>query len=215
LAAPAVCGTRIREFETRHITRNLAAEAMIPTCCAVFAAQDADMATFGHASLFDHDRAMPDPAALPEAYEGVLWRRSFAYLIDLCVIGVLALICWVVFAVLWLLSFGLLGPVLWFLFGLIPLAYHTFLLSGPRSATIGMRLFDVELRSVTGERPGFLQALIQTALFYITVGATCSLILLWVLFNRHKRTLHDMLAGTVVVRRFPARYTDTRASWRR
>src|SRR5580700_8116950 len=133
------------------------------------------MASFGYASTFYDDRGMPDPAVLPEAYEGVLW----------------------------VLSFGLLGPVLWFLFGLIPLAYHTLLLSGPRSATVGMRLFDVELRSVTGDRPGFLQALIQTALFYITVGATCSLILLLVLFNRRKRPLHYMLAGSVRVRRFP------------
>ena len=163
------------------------------------------MASFGYASTFYDDRAMPDPAALPEAYEGVLWRRALAYFVDLCIIGVLAVFCWIAFAVLWLLSFGLLGPVLWFLFGLIPLAYHTLLLSGRWSATIGMRLFDVELRSVTGERPGFLQALTQTALFYLTVGATCSLILLLVLFNRHKRTLHDMLAGTVVVRRFRVR----------
>ena len=163
------------------------------------------MASFGYASAFYHAQPMPDPAALPEAYEGVLWRRTLAYFVDLCVIGLLAVFCWIVFALLWLLSFGLLGPLLWFLFGLIPLAYHTLLLSGRWSATIGMRLFDVELRSVTGERPGFLQALIQTALFYLTVGATCSLILLLVLFNRHKRTLHDMLAGTVVVRRFPVR----------
>jgi uncharacterized RDD family membrane protein YckC len=164
------------------------------------------MASFGYpATLYDAG-GMPDPMALPEAYEGVLWRRTLAYFVDLCVIGVIAVLCWIVFAVLWVLSFGLLGPVLWFLFGLIPLAYHTLLLSGSHSATIGMRLFDLELRSVTGERPGFLQALIQTALFYITVGATCSLILLLVLFNRHKRTLHDMLAGTVMVRRFPVRW---------
>ena len=162
------------------------------------------MAGFGYASTDYHDSAMPDPATLPEAYEGVLLRRVLAYFVDLCVIGVLALLFWIVFAVLWVLSLGLLGPVLWFLFGLIPLAYHTLLLSGPWSATLGMRLFDVELRSVTGERPGFLQALAQTALFYVTVGATCSLILLVALFNRHKRTLHDLLAGTVMVRRFPA-----------
>ncbi len=164
------------------------------------------MAGFGDAATFYDDSGMPDPAALPEAYEGVLWRRTFAYFVDLCVIGVLAVLCWIVFAVLWVLSFGLLGPALWFLFGLIPLAYHTLLLSGPRSATVGMRLFGVELRSVTGERPTFLQALIQTALFYITVGVTCSLVLLLVLFNRHKRTLHDMLADTVIVRRFPGRW---------
>jgi hypothetical protein len=66
-----------------------------------------------------------------------------------------------------------------------------------------MRCFDVELRSVTGERPGFLHALAQTALFYITVGATCSLILLFVLFNRCRRALHYVLADTVMVRTFP------------
>ena len=160
-------------------------------------------ANFGYASSPDHATAMPDPATLPEAYEGVIWRRTLAYFIDLCCIGVLAVLFWIIFAVLWVVSFGLLGPVLWFLFGLIPLAYHTLLLSGRRSATWGMRCFDVELRSVTGERPGFLQALAQTALFYITVGVTCSLILLFVLFNRRKRTLHDFLAGTVLVRAFP------------
>ena len=164
------------------------------------------MTSFGYAPNFYDAREMPDPAALPEAYEGVLWRRTLAYFVDLCVIGVIAVCCWIAFAVLWVLSFGLLGPVLWFLSALIPLAYHTLLLSGPRSATIGMRLFDLELRSVTGERPGFLQALIQTAMFYITVGLTCSLILLFALLNRHKRTLHDMLAGTVMVRRFPMRW---------
>src|SRR5215469_2588377 len=173
------------------------------------------MASFGYASsstLYDAP-GMPDPVALPEAYEGVLWRRTFSYFVDLCVIGAIVVFCWILFAVLWLLSFGLLGPLLWFVLGLIPLAYHTLLLSGPRSATIGMRLFDVELRSVDGGRPGFLQALIQTALFYITVGATCSLILLLVLFNRHKRTLHDMLAGTVVVRRFPVRWANLQDRW--
>src|SRR5262249_12413600 len=173
------------------------------------------MAGFGDASTLYDPQGMPDPAALPEAYEGVLLRRILAYFVDLCVIGILAAVVWVVFAVLWLLSFGLLGPVLWFLFGLIPLSYHTLLLSGRWSATVGMRLFDLELRSVTGDRPGFLQALIQTALFYITVGATCSLVLLLVFFNRHKRTLHDMLAGTVIVRRFPTRWTTAQASWRR
>jgi uncharacterized RDD family membrane protein YckC len=167
------------------------------------------MASFGYASTAD-DAGMPDPLAVPEAYEGVLVRRTLAYFIDLCVIGVLAVLFWIIFAVLWVLSFGLLGPVLWFVFGLIPLAYHTLLLSGPRSATVGMRLFDIELRSVTGERPGFLQALAQTALFYLTVGATCSLILLIALLNRHKRTLHDILAGTVMVRRFPLRWDGMR-----
>jgi uncharacterized RDD family membrane protein YckC len=147
---------------------------------------------------------IPDPAVFPELYDGVVWRRVMAYMVDLLFIGAIAVGVWLVFAVLWLLSFGLLGPVLWFLFGLVPLSYHTLLLSGARAATFGMRCFDLELRSATGERPSFFQALIQTALFYITVGMTGSLILLVALFNRRRRTLHDFLSGTLMVRTLPA-----------
>ena len=158
---------------------------------------------FDFSSPAYRDASIPDPAAFPEVYEGVLWRRVAAYLVDLLCIGIVAVGLWIVFAMLWLMSFGLLGPLLWFLFGLIPLAYHTLLLSSARSATIGMRVFDLELRSVSGERPSFLQALIQTALFYITVSMTCSLVLLVALFNRRRRTLHDFLAGTVMIRTLP------------
>ena len=157
-------------------------------------------AGFSYSSRPYRDRRMPDPAAFPEVYEGILPRRVLAYFVDLVCIGVIAVFVWIPFGVLCLMSFGLLGPVLWFLSGLIPLAYHTLLLAGPRSATIGMRCFDLELRSATGDRPGLLQALAQTALFYITIGLTCSLILLVALFNRRGRTLHDWLAGTVMVR---------------
>ncbi|MBV9861384.1 MAG: RDD family protein [Alphaproteobacteria bacterium] len=145
----------------------------------------------------------PDPAVQPWLYEGAIWRRLAAYLIDLLCIGAIATVLWLVFMVLTVVSFGLLGPLLWFLFGLIPLAYHTLLLSGPRSATFGMRCFDLQLLSWNGERPGFLQALVQTVLFYLTVGITGSLILLFVLLNRRRRTLHDVLANTVMVRARP------------
>jgi uncharacterized RDD family membrane protein YckC len=147
------------------------------------------------------DLGMPDPVSHPELFAGVLWRRAFAYLIDVCVIAALMIVAWVVFALLTLLSLGLLAPGLWFLFGLIPLGYHTLLVSGPRAATIGMRAFDLELCSWNGERPSFLQALAHIALFYLTVAATCSLILLFALFSRRRRTLHDVLAGMLMLRR--------------
>ncbi len=67
-----------------------------------------------------------------------------------------------------------------------------------------MRIFDLELRSGFRRAPrAFLQALVQTLLFYITVAMTCSLVLLFALFNRRRRTLHDVLAGTVMVRTLP------------
>ena len=42
------------------------------------------MASFGYASTSYDDRGMPDPVALPEAYEGVLWRRTLAYFVTAC-----------------------------------------------------------------------------------------------------------------------------------
>jgi uncharacterized RDD family membrane protein YckC len=149
------------------------------------------------------DSGMPEPSAHPELFEGVLWRRAAGYLIDAFCIGVILVAAWVLFVVLTVLSLGLLAPGLWLLFALIPLAYHTLLVSGPHAATFGMRAFDLELRSSNGERPVFLQALAHAALFYLTVGATCALILLFALFNRRKRTLHDVLAGMVMLRANP------------
>lgn len=144
----------------------------------------------------------PEPFAAPEYYEGVLWRRVFAYGIDLIVLGALLVLLWILLATLTVASFGLLSP-LWVVFGLTPVAYHTLLIGGPRSATLGMRLFRIEVRSWTGERPLYLQALVQTVVFYITTPPTCSLILLVALFNRRRRTVHDLLAGTLVIRRSP------------
>ena len=145
------------------------------------------------------DAGMPDPKTHAELFDGVLGRRAFAYLIDVCLIGAIMIAAWIVFALLTVLSFGLLGPGLWFLFGLIPLAYHTLLVGG-RGATVGMRVLDLELRSWDGERPVLLQALAHAALFYLTVGATGCLILLFALVNKRCRTLHDVLSGMLMVR---------------
>ena len=157
-------------------------------------------ANFTFASAY-HDAGTPEPTTRPDLFEGVLWRRAAAYLIDACCIGAIVVVLWFFFLLLTVLSFGLLGPVLWFFLGLAPLAYHTLLVSGRHSATLGMRAFDLRLYSWDGERPVFLQALAHTALFYLTVGATCSLILLFALFNRRRRTLHDVLTGMLMLRR--------------
>ncbi len=153
---------------------------------------------------------LPDPAARPELFDGVLLRRVAAYLIDALCIGLLVVATWCVFAILTVLSLGAFSPALWFLLGLVPLAYHTLLVGGVfggRPATLGMRALDVELRAYGGAPPHILQALAHAGLFYLTVGPTGGLILLVVLFNRRRRTLHDFLAGLVMLREPPAAVT--------
>jgi len=144
----------------------------------------------------------PGPYAAPEYYQGVLARRVFAYWIDVLCIALLVGFAWLVLWVLAIASLGLLSPLLLIL-GLIPALYHTLAIGGPRSATPGMWLTGVEVRSWTGERPSYLQAFVQTILFYVTVYPTWSLVLVVALFNERRRTLHDILAGTVVIRQFP------------
>jgi len=157
-------------------------------------------ADFTFASAY-RDAGTPEPATRPDLFEGVLWRRALAYLMDAICIGAIVVVLWFVFLVLTVLSLGVLGPVLWFLLGLVPLLYHTLLVSGRHMATFGMRACDLELHSWHGERPVFLQALAHTALFYFSVAVTGLLILLFPLFNRRKRTLHDVFAGMLMIRR--------------
>ncbi|HYE50130.1 MAG TPA: RDD family protein [Azospirillaceae bacterium] len=133
--------------------------------------------------------------------EGVRVKRMVAYVIDLIIIAVLSLPVVLVFALLGLLSLGLLTPVLAPLLAAVPLAYHTLLIGGGRSATVGMRMMGIEVRTHDGGRPDMVRAFLQTALFYLSVALTSALILLVSLVAERKRTLHDLLAGTVVVNR--------------
>src|SRR5258706_10162574 len=55
--------------------------------------------------------APPDPLAHPALYDGLIWRRLFAYIVDCVIIGLLLTAGWVSLTILGVLSFGLLLPV--------------------------------------------------------------------------------------------------------
>jgi uncharacterized RDD family membrane protein YckC len=147
---------------------------------------------------------MPTALDHPELYDGVLWRRPFAYGVDVVVVGAILTAFWIVFFVLGLVTLGLawilIPPGVVLSFPVIAVLYHALLVGGPRSATWGMRLFDLEVRGVDGPRPGPIQAGLQALLFYATVPFTGFLILLVALLSSRHRLLHDFLSGTVVTR---------------
>jgi uncharacterized RDD family membrane protein YckC len=72
-------------------------------------------------------------------------------------------------------------------------------MSSPPSATFGMRLFDLEIRTWYGARMTGLLGAFHTLLFYFSVSILTPFILLLALFDGRKRCLHDMLMGTVIV----------------
>lgn len=148
---------------------------------------------------YDRPAELYDPEEQPEYFSGVMWRRIFAFIIDLVVIAILVLLALVPFLVLTILSFGLFLFVAAGFFVALILGYEAFTLGGPYSSTYGMRMMGLEMRTWYGERPGILQAAAHSLLFYFSVTATTFLILLVPVFNGRRRCVHDFICGTVVI----------------
>jgi uncharacterized RDD family membrane protein YckC len=141
------------------------------------------------------------PAYPDEAYftDGVISRRLVAWVIDAVLIGLLLFALWWVLLLFGLLTFGL-GFGAMAVLPFVPFCYHLLSLMSARSATPGQGMMglivrrDEDLGPPTG-----LQALVSTLIFYLTL-ATSGLLLVVALFTVHKRTLHDLVSGLVVVR---------------
>ncbi len=131
--------------------------------------------------------------------EGVLTRRVFAWLIDVLLIMLIVVALWFALVLFGLLTLGLGLPLLGIL-PFVPFCYHMLFLAGPASATPGQQALGLIVRRNDDlGRPTPVQAVVSTLLFYVTL-ATSGLLLLVALFTVHRRTLHDLLSGLVVVR---------------
>jgi uncharacterized RDD family membrane protein YckC len=143
-----------------------------------------------------------DPAANPELFEGVLARRCLAFLIDLVILTVPVL-----FAALFILIFGLVTLGLgWLLYGLLwpaaviwAVVYYGMTLGSAASATIGMRVMEIEMRTWYGAPCYFVLGAVHAIVFWLTISFLTPLILLVAFFNERRRLLHCMLVGTIVI----------------
>jgi uncharacterized RDD family membrane protein YckC len=143
-----------------------------------------------------------DPWTQPELFRGVLTRRIFAFLIDLLVLAVPVIVAVIFIAVFGVITLGL-G---WALFWLVSpasviwaLIYYGASLGGPHSATVGMRMMDLEMRTWYGAPSYFVLGAMHAVLFWISVSVLTPLILLVGLFNGRRRLLHDIVLGTVII----------------
>ena len=143
-----------------------------------------------------------DPATQPELFEGVLPRRVIAFIIDFVIIAVP-----VVLAAMFIFAFGIVTLGLgWALYWLLPpasviwaIAYFGFSLGGPASATIGMRVMDLEMRTWYGAPAYFVLGAVHAIVFWFSVSALTPFILLVCFFNERRRLLHDIVLGTIVI----------------
>ena len=158
-----------------------------------------------------------DPAQNPEVFEGVLPRRVLAFAIDVAVILAPVALAFVVIILFGLVTFGLGWALLALLYPatvIWALAYYGLTLGGPASATIGMRLLEIEMRTWYGAPCYSVLGAVHAVAFYISVSVLTPLVLLACFFNSRHRLLHDIVLGTVVINS-PARAAALRGLWAR
>jgi uncharacterized RDD family membrane protein YckC len=135
-----------------------------------------------------------DPLSQPELFRGVLTRRVFAFAIDLVVLAIPVILAYLFIAV-----FGLLFWLVWPASVIWAVIYYGASLGGPHSATMGMRVMDLELRTWYGAPSYFVLGATHAVLFWVSISFLTPLVLLIGLFNGRRRLLHDIILGTVVI----------------
>lgn len=136
----------------------------------------------------------------PPGLKGVLASRVFAFFVDAITIAIIFYVLFMLFAVLGFVTFGLTWFLIPPLFWLTALLYNGITISGRRRATIGMRLFGIELVNLDGSRLSFLAAAVHAVLFYISVSVLTPFILLIGLVRDDRRMIHDLLTGAIALR---------------
>ncbi|MEO3998761.1 RDD family protein [Mesorhizobium sp. CAU 1732] len=133
-------------------------------------------------------------------YEGVRTRRVMAFLIDYVIIAILLIPFAVIVFLLGIITLGL-GWMLFSILGpAVALAYVWNTLGGPNQATVGMRMMSIRLERLDGQPTDGMLAIVHSVLFWAGNVVLTPFILLATLFLERKRTLHDLLLGTVITR---------------
>ncbi|OBZ96206.1 membrane protein [Pararhizobium polonicum] len=141
------------------------------------------------------------PSSDWRAYRGVLSRRAVAFVIDYAIVALLWIPAAVVVFFLGLLTFGLgfyLYPVL---FAGLAMLYFGVTVGGAKQASPGMNMMGLAIARTDGRPMDFLTAIVHLVIFWIANALLTPLVLLVGLFTDRGRLLHDLLIGTVTVRR--------------
>lgn len=136
---------------------------------------------------------LPDPDTKPQFYDGVLFKRAAAWVIDVVLVAFLCILIVPFTAFTGLFFFPFLMLIVGFL-------YRWFTIAG-KSSTWGMRMMGIELRDHQGLRLQSGTALVHTAGYTVSVTvAPLQLISMIMMFvTSRKQGLTDHLLGTAAI----------------
>lgn len=160
----------------------------------------------GHDDLFcmnQNQSALPDPATAPELFEGLLTRRVTAFVIDCIIIGAMILAFSFVGLIAGFLTFGLAWLALVVVVPATIVLYYAATLGSQRRATVGMGMMDLVLTPTRGQPLDGWMAFLHAGVFWITTWISWPLSLLFALFTPRRQMIHDLVTGTLMVRRSP------------
>lgn len=139
--------------------------------------------------------ALPDPHYDAAFYDGVPAKRLFAWVIDVVIIVAISL----------LLGLLTLTVLLWFwplLYAMVAFLYRSATITS-MSATLGMRMMNLELRNGLGHRLSGGEAMVHTGLYmFLSVSVLLQLISIGLIAGtaRHQG-LHDHILGSAAINR--------------
>ena len=141
-------------------------------------------------------------AAAPKVYAG-FWIRVGAYLIDYVILTIAGFIAMFLLG----LALGVFTGVpsagsgigLFFAWLLAPWLYAALFESGPRQATLGKQAVNLKVTDLEGNRISFGRATGRYFAEWIN-GLTLGIGYVMTAFTAKRQSLHDMIAGTIVVR---------------
>jgi uncharacterized RDD family membrane protein YckC len=145
------------------------------------------------------DRFVYDPIRDADLFDGVLSKRIVAFIIDAVMIVALMIPAALLVGIFGLVTLGIGWLLFSPLFAIVALGYIALTLGGPRSATLGMQIAGVEMRTWSGQRMFPLLAILHAILFWVSVSVLTPLVLLVGLFTARRQLLHDLLLGVVAV----------------
>lgn len=146
---------------------------------------------------------LPDPQSAPELFEGLLTRRVAAFIIDLVMMGILIVAFAFVGLIAGFVTFGLGWLALVFVVPASIVIYYGATLGSPKRATLGMRAMDLVLTPTRGQPLDGWMAIIHAAVFWVTTWISWPLSLLFALFTPRRQMIHDLVTGTLMLRRSP------------
>lgn len=146
--------------------------------------------------------SIAEAAIEPALYRGVLTRRVLAFLIDVVILSLPVVLAGIFILLFGAVTFGLGWSLFWLVSpasAIWAIVYYGASLGGPHSATPGMRMFGIQMRTWSGKRGYFLIGAAHAILFWLSVSILSPLVLLVAPFNRRRRLLQDFMLGTVIL----------------